>query len=30
MILVEEMMQHWDDEGQDEKFNDVFMEEWGK
>ena len=23
-------MQKWDEEGQDDKFNEMFMEEWGK
>ena len=28
--LVEDMMRQWESEGQEDQFNKLFMEEWGK
>lgn len=29
-LLVNEMMQKWEEENMDDQFNNMFMEEWGK
>jgi len=28
--VVEDMMKQWQEEGEEQKFDEMFMEEWGK